>query len=235
MTQEKFNHEYVDDWVEGPNEVIEDVGIDENTEIAATGMPRAWFMDHRENEASSADKLLRNVFFQHGTDANVIAYRESDEFNVERALGEPAWKFPEGRQGRNEGLTIVEGPDASAMENVVIDPDLQVFAGATSYTGHELGQENRQSGVPYGRTDEILTQDLGADTGLVTVNNMAYFHDFGADERDEADFEEYVTRVSDQVDDLYESTTVIGERYDMPEPSEDQAPGMVYVLGEGRE
>lgn len=235
MSISQPKHEYVDEWVDNPSKIIEKTGIDENSEVAATGMPRAWFMSHKDNEASSADKVISNILFQYGEDADVKAYRENDEINVERALGEPKWRFPSGRKGRNENLVVAEGPDTSVMDSVVRDPDVHVFADAASYTGHEQGHEHRKSEEPYGRVEEILSEDLGADTGLVTIKNFPYFNDIAASERDEADFSEYVTRVGDQVDDLYDQATVVGESYDPSEMASDDDPGIVYVLGEGRE
>lgn len=235
MSISQSEHDYVDEWVETPFEIIEKAGIDENSEVVATGMPRAGFLSHRGNEASSADRVISNIFFQYGEDANVKAYRENDGVNVERAAGEPKWKFPSARRGRNENLVVAEGPDPSIMNAVVRDPDVHVFADAASYTGHEIGHENRQSDEPYGRIEEILSEDLGADTGLVTIKNFPYFHDTAASKREEADFSEYITRVGDQVDDLYEQATIVGGSYDLSEMASDEDPGMIYVLGEGRE
>lgn len=235
MTAEaRTQHDYVEDWVESPVEMMDAAGIDEDTEIAATGMPRAWFVNHRDNEASSADVILRNVIHKYGDEADVKAYRESDSLNIERASGEPGWKFPSARNGRNENMVIAEGPDASAIETVVRDPDVHLFADAASYTGHELGHENRQAEEPYGRVEEVLEQDLGENTGLVTIKNFPYFHDTASHKREEANFSEYVTRVADQVDDLYDEATVIGQSMDPEQLDSDTDPGLVYILGEQR-
>jgi hypothetical protein len=230
----QVQHDYVEDWVESPVEMMDTVGIDEDTEIAATGMPRAWFMSHEDNEASSADVILGNVIHKYGDEADIKAYRESETFNIERALGEPGWKFPTARNGRNENMVIAEGSDASAIETVVRDTDVHLFADAASYTGHELGHENRQTDESYGRVEEVLEQDLGEDTGLVTIKNFPYFHDTASQKREEANFSEYVTHVADQVDDLYDEATVIGQSTDPEQLNSRTDPGVVYILGEQR-
>lgn len=232
--QNTQEHSYIEEWVKSPEDIIKQANIDEDSEVAVTGMPRAWFMTHRNNEASSADKLISEILHSQGEDADIKAYRESDTTNVERKLGEPGWRFPSGRTGRNENLVIAEAPTTSIMHSVVLDPDVHVFADAASYTGHELGHEHRQSEEEYGRIQEILQEDLGADTGIVTVKNFPYFHDTGSETRDEADFEEYINRVGDQVDDLYEEATTIGESLSPEDIPEDGNPHTVYVLGKGR-
>lgn len=233
--QLQTEHDYIDSWVDSPREIIEAAGIEEGTEVIATGMPRARHIGHRENEASSTDRLVSNIFSQYGDKADVKAYEESNGFEVRRAEGRPQWEFPSAREERNENLVVVvEGSDPSVMENFARDPEVHIFAGAVSYTGHELGMENRQSSGKYGRVDEMLSEDFGADTGIVTVENVPYFHDFVSDERDEADFGEYVTTVAEQVDDLYNTVTVVGTSRDPSELAPDQKPEMVYIMGEGR-
>lgn len=235
-TQQKEN-EVVDEWVQTPHEVMDEAGIEENTEIVATGKPRAGFWSHRDNEAHSADVLLRNVLHQFEDEANVVAYNESEgPARVERKEGEPKWKFPSARKGRNTNMTVVYAEDPSKVEMATRDPEVHVFADTTTWTGHELGHENRQSDEPYGRIDEVLDTDLGADIGIATIKSLPFFNDIASDQRDEADFDEYVSKVADQVDDLYESSTVIGEdrSYGAQETGVERTPNTVYVMGEDR-
>jgi|GEM_PF-3997979 len=235
MLTESLNHDYVEEWVTDPIEAIEMANIDENSEVVATGMTRAWHMPHKDNKASSSDQILSNILHKYGEDADIKAYRESEEYFVDRALGEPRWRFPSARKGRNENLTVVGGQDPSVLENFTRDPDVHVFADAPSYTGHEIGMEHRQTDESYGRISEILEEDFGAETGIVTIENFPYFTDIAADKRNEADFEEYVTKVDEHVQDLYEHTELVGQAFRPSEVPHDADPGTVYVIGRERQ